>query len=191
MMLGAQNEIQTIKQSFQSAVAQSDLPSACSIADIMQQKSIDLSFMEQLALLEELSKNDPDIGYRILNCGVFSQAMIFVGMTCLSNFKSERSPYTIPVVEQQLIKAVEEKRVPDVSLILTTAKWCIDSTLKTWAHNKVNGVENPYDEVQGIKYVNKTYLPQLATSTQRAAQPIIINTNNEIKKPTNQRRLTH
>ncbi len=188
MMLGAQNEVQAIKQSFHVAVTHGELFDARVIASTMQQKSIVLSFMEQMALLGELAKLDAQVGYFILNCGAFRQELIFVGMTCLSNFKGEQSPFTIPLVEKQLIKAIEQEQFDDAKLILSTAKWCIHPTLKIWAYNKANGVENTYEEVQGIMYVNKTYLPRLTASMLSTAQPIIV-------PPTaihhHQRRLTH
>ena len=163
MNLGPQTDTDTIKKSFQAAVMQGDLSSVCSAVKTMQQQKIDLSFMEQIVLLGDLAKLEAVVGYSILNCGAFRQQLILVGMTCLSDFSSEQSPYIVPLVEQELILAAEEKRFHDVAVILDNAKWCISPLMKKWAEYKQKAnTEGTCEDIEGINYVMKNYLHQPA-----------------------------
>lgn len=186
MMLGAQVDIDRLKNSFKEAVSRADVNLVGSIYDTMKQQNLGFSVMEQIALLGPLVNVDADIGRTILNCGAFSQPLIMVGLTCLKDFSAQESPYTVPVVEQALAEAAKANRTLEVYLILERAKWCIDPKVKQFALDTIN--QKPQvtpEEMEGIIYVSKTYLPL----SQAAPSPQQENAKN--KSPDNrQRKLT-
>ena len=146
-----------------------------------------------MVLLGKLSKLDAEVGSRILYCGAFRQELVFVGMTCLQDFESkDPTPITVPLVEKELIKAVNEQRFEDVNRILLTARWCISAVLSKWATNKAYDVANSYDDLLAVEYMSKIFVP-LQDMQARGVPRMTANLNsngNGTEIPKNTRRLT-
>lgn len=190
MNLGPQNP-QTLKESFTVAVRQGDISLVRTILDLLRKEEITFTFMEQMVLLGKLSKLDPTVGRIILNCGVFRQELVLVGLTCLQDFKSnEPTPISVPLVERELIKAVEEKRIQDVELILMIARWCVPKVISKWASNKTMGVTDPYEECLAVEYMSKLYLPLQDMQARLLPRIIANSTSNTIEGEKSSRRIT-
>ena len=132
-----------LKESFMRAASQTNLNQLESISNLMQQRGITLTPMEQIRVLQYVGNHEPELGKAILKNHLIGHAVTIVGYTCLKGFtaQADENPIEVPLLEQELKNAIKENRVDDAKLIIRYGKWCIKADVIIKAQEKLQKIE--------------------------------------------------